>query len=145
MKEPFNDKINETGDGILEVEGLRRGKYDTQAVKYDRLISNSLYNRIMWGNSPGDYAGFCKTGLESNKGGIIADLGCGTLGFTHKVYARYSNKNTQLSQAKYYADILLCFFVYCFSVPCCQAVVHKVCTYCPSRLARLRRVSYKKG
>jgi len=29
---------------------------------------------------------FCKKGLES-KNGVIADIGCGTLGFTHKMYA----------------------------------------------------------
>jgi ubiquinone/menaquinone biosynthesis C-methylase UbiE len=46
----------------------------------------------MWGNSPQNYADFCKKGLK-NADGIITDIGCGTLSFTHKVYAENIDKN----------------------------------------------------
>jgi len=92
----FNDKIVLSRDNIFEVEGLPHGTYDAQAVQYDKLISNGLYNRLMWGNSPKNYADFCRQGINSNKGGAITDIGCGTLGFTYKVYADNTNKELYL-------------------------------------------------
>ncbi len=77
----------------MEVEGLPSGHYDGQAEKYDKLISNPLYNRIMWGNSPGDYADFAEGSLSECKDGVIADIGCGTLSFTAKVYAGYNGSS----------------------------------------------------
>jgi len=91
-KELFTDEIIEIENRIYEVKGLQKGEYDSQAVQYDKLISNGLYNKIMWGNSPKDYADFCKKGLE-NKDGIITDIGCGTLGFTHRIYAENNVEN----------------------------------------------------
>jgi len=91
-KELFTDKILKIENHIYEVKGLQKGEYDSQAVQYDKLISNGLYNKIMWGNSPKDYTDFCKKGLE-NKNGIITDIGCGTLGFTYKIYAENNTKN----------------------------------------------------
>ena len=91
-RELFIDEIIEIENPIYEVKGLQKGEYDSQAVQYDKLISNGLYNKIMWGNSPKDYADFCKKGLE-NKNGIITDIGCGTLGFTYKVYAENKIEN----------------------------------------------------
>ncbi|MCB9325638.1 MAG: methyltransferase domain-containing protein [Lewinellaceae bacterium] len=41
----------------------------------------------MWGNSPQDYSNFCKKGIKHSSNGIIVDIGCGTLGFTSKIYA----------------------------------------------------------
>ena len=92
-KELFYKEIIEIEDSIYEPKGLRKGDYDAQAIQYDKLISNSLYNKIMWGNSPKRYADFCKKGLKNNNG-IITDIGCGTLAFTHKVYAE--NKISKL-------------------------------------------------
>jgi ubiquinone/menaquinone biosynthesis C-methylase UbiE len=100
-KKLFNTKITELEDNIFEAEGLREGEYDDQAVQYDRLISNDLYNRIMWGNATKTYADFCKMGLKNNNEGIIADIGCGTLSFTHKVYAEYSKKDIVLCDLSY--------------------------------------------
>lgn len=91
-KNLFKNNIIEINDKILEVEGLPKGEYDTQAVMYDKLINNSLYNLIMWGNSPQNYTDFCCQGLQNNNGGIVADIGCGTLSFTHKAYAKYHKK-----------------------------------------------------
>jgi len=89
-QEIFRYKISETNGLIPEVEGLARGDYDAQAVQYDKLISNGLYNRLMWGNSPKNYTDFCRQALKSSKEGIIADIGCGTLSFTYKAYAEFT-------------------------------------------------------
>ncbi len=91
-RELFVEEIIKIENCIYEPKGLQKGEYDFQAVKYDKLISNGFYNKIMWGNSPKDYANFCKKGLE-NKNGIILDIGCGTLGFTYKVYAENKIRN----------------------------------------------------
>lgn len=56
----FKNTITEIEDNFFEVEGLEKGEYDVQAIQYNRLISNSLYNRLMWGNMPKDYSDFCK-------------------------------------------------------------------------------------
>ena len=100
-KEMFKDNIIEIEDNFFEVEGLEKGEYDVQAIQYDRLISNSLYNRLMWGNVPKDYSNFCKKGLQYSKDGIIADIGCGTLSFTHKEYAEYNSKDIFLCDLSY--------------------------------------------
>jgi ubiquinone/menaquinone biosynthesis C-methylase UbiE len=87
-KNLFKNNIIELKDGLFEVQGLANGEYDKQAVKYDNIVSNGLYNRLMWGNSPKDYSNFCNTALKENVNGIIADIGCGTLSFTSEVYAK---------------------------------------------------------
>ncbi len=91
-KDLFKDNILEVEESIFEVERLPQGEYDGHAVQYDKLVSNSLYNRIMWGNTPQNYRNFCIQGLKRNNGGIIADIGCGTLSFTYKAYAEYNKK-----------------------------------------------------
>jgi len=90
--ELFSYRILEDNENIYEVENLPEGAYDPQAATYDRLISNGLYNRIMWGNSPEDYAAFCREGLQRSGDGPIADIGCGTLSFTSGAYAGHSGK-----------------------------------------------------
>ena len=90
-KTVFKDEII-IDDCNYGAKGFGRGEYDSQAILYDKLISNGLYNKIMWGNSPKEYAAFCKKGLKGANG-IIADIGCGTLGFTVKVYAENKTKN----------------------------------------------------
>ena len=92
----FKNKIVLGRDGIFEVEGLPRGDYDAQAVQYDKLISNGFYNRLMWGNTPENYTAFCRQGIAENTGGIIADIGCGTLSFTYEVYAENTTKEIYL-------------------------------------------------
>ncbi len=92
-KKLFKANIIEIEDNFFEVEGLEKGEYDVQAIQYDRLISNSLYNRLMWGNMPKDYSDFCKKGLQNSNDGIIADIGCGTLSFTYKEYTEYNRKD----------------------------------------------------
>lgn len=97
----FINRITELEDGILEVEGLPNGIYDEQAVKYDKLISNGLYNRLMWGNSPKDYSAFCKQAMDREVGGITADIGCGTLSFTAEVYAKNHKHDMFLCDLSY--------------------------------------------
>ncbi len=100
-QELFKDNITEIEENILEVEGLHKGEYDAQAVQYDKLISNSLYNKIMWGNVPKDYSDFCKKGLKSNNKGTIADIGCGTLSFTYQAYAKHFKKDLYMCDLSY--------------------------------------------
>jgi len=100
-KEIFKNKIVEIENNICEVEGLPKGEYDAQAVKYDKLVSNSLYNLMMWGNSPQNYTDFCKQGLQNSTGGVVADIGCGTLSFTHREYAEYKGNDLFLCDLSY--------------------------------------------
>ncbi|MEZ4908740.1 MAG: class I SAM-dependent methyltransferase [Saprospiraceae bacterium] len=92
----FRKNIVQIDDNIWEVEGLQKGEYDTQAVQYDNIISNGIYNRIMWGNSPKDYSNFCQKGLVQSANGIIADIGCGTLSFTYREYSEFSGDDLYL-------------------------------------------------
>jgi len=89
----FRYKIQQLSDDIWEVADLPRGNYDGQAVQYDKLISSTVYNRLMWGNSPEDYAAFCRQGLAEDRQGIIADIGCGTLSFSAREYALNRPRN----------------------------------------------------
>jgi len=91
-KNLFNKKLIRLEDNFYEVEGLKGGMYDQQAVKYDKLISNPLYNKIMWGNSPGNYTRFLTDSIANCDEGIIADIGCGTLNFTSEVYRKHNLK-----------------------------------------------------
>lgn len=97
----FKDKLNIVEPTIFEVEGLEKGYYDAQAVQYDKLISNFLYNKIMWGNTPEDYLNFCRKALQNITEGSIADIGCGTLGFTHQAYSEHHAKELYLCDLSY--------------------------------------------
>jgi len=92
----FQKEIQQQDDHIFEVAGLIPGNYDGQAVQYDKLISSNFYNRIMWGNRTQDYANFCKQAIDTDPKGVIADIGCGTLSFSAKVYAEYQNTELYL-------------------------------------------------
>jgi ubiquinone/menaquinone biosynthesis C-methylase UbiE len=64
--------------------------YDSKANIYDAIIGNSFYNRLFWGNPPDNYRAFCRTAVNSDNNGAILDVGCGSLVFTHKVYAAFT-------------------------------------------------------
>ncbi len=66
--------------------------YDSKVKFYDALIGNPVYNRLIWGNWPSNYRDFCLTALNSAEQGPVLDVGCGSLVFTHKVYARYGDR-----------------------------------------------------
>ena len=93
----LKDKLIKNKDGFWEVEGLPEGDYDGQASKYDKLVGSILYNKIMWGNSPMDYAKFALKNLNDSDPGRIVDVGCGSLIFTHQVYSDYKKQNLILS------------------------------------------------
>lgn len=97
----FKDEITQIEDLFWEVNGLSKGEYDAQAINYDRFVSNKLYNKIMWGNTPRDYTDFCKKALRDSSDGVIADIGCGTLSFTYKAYTQYNKRDLFLCDLSY--------------------------------------------
>lgn len=61
--------------------------YDGKAAIYDLVIARPLYNRLVWGADVRDYAAFAQQALDASSDGWLADVGCGSLVFTHDVYA----------------------------------------------------------
>lgn len=55
----------------------------------------------MWGNSPKDYTDFCRKSINESDAGIIADIGCGTLSFTSKVYDEIHKQDLYLCDLSY--------------------------------------------
>ncbi|MDH5397437.1 MAG: class I SAM-dependent methyltransferase [Cyclobacteriaceae bacterium] len=86
----------ERADDIYSVKNLVPGVYDRKAILYDKLIKNPLYNRIMWGNKPGNYTRFARESIMSTDKGTVIDVGCGTLGFTGDVYRDYNRRKLVL-------------------------------------------------
>ncbi len=84
-------------DGILEVQGLPRGRYDLFFRLYDLLVSNQLYNKIAWGNRKENYTAFAQRALQSDKEGYFLDVPCGPATFTHRLYAQNQNRLVILS------------------------------------------------
>jgi ubiquinone/menaquinone biosynthesis C-methylase UbiE len=74
--------------------GVLPGSYDSIGAStiYDLVACNRFYNWLMWGYSVKDYAAFCEDSLSSFSEGWVLDLACGSLAFTAKVYARFSNR-----------------------------------------------------
>ena len=79
--------LRETTTGLPSAlsEDEQAAHYDRRAAMYDRLIGSTLYNRIIWGASPRDYAAFAAEALASDDGPVL-EVGCGTAVFTHSVY-----------------------------------------------------------
>lgn len=61
-------------------------RYDKRAVVYDLVVSTRLYNFLMWGSSPRDYAAFVRQALNSSSDGKFLDAGCGSLLFSGRAY-----------------------------------------------------------
>jgi len=72
--------------------GEHTGSYDRVASFYDLVMGNRYYNRLMWGYRVEDFASFCHHSLASSTDGWILDAGCGSLVFTAKTYAGYSER-----------------------------------------------------
>lgn len=66
-------------------DGSSRIVYDKHAALYDRLIGNTLYNRIAWGTSPESYARFAQIAARSGDG-VLLDAGCGSLVSTAEMH-----------------------------------------------------------
>jgi ubiquinone/menaquinone biosynthesis C-methylase UbiE len=74
--------VNETGS-----------EYDTRfGYIYDWVACNPIYNHLIWGYSVKIFARIAHDALRSSTQGRILDLGCGSLAFTAKTYAQYSER-----------------------------------------------------
>jgi ubiquinone/menaquinone biosynthesis C-methylase UbiE len=74
--------------------GVSPGSYDRIGAStiYDVVACNRFYNWLMWGYSVTDYATLCEHSLSSSSEGWVLDLACGSLAFTAKTYAHFSNR-----------------------------------------------------
>ena len=74
--------------------GVSPGSYDSIGASaiYDLVACNRFYNWLLWGYSVTDYAALCEDSLCSFSEGWVLDLACGSLAFTAKTYARFSNR-----------------------------------------------------
>ncbi len=77
----------DVGTNVLSaVEADTSGSiYDRHARTYDRLISNRLYNRLVWRASPTSYTAFAAAAVADSDGPML-DVGCGTAVFTAECY-----------------------------------------------------------
>lgn len=97
MESFFKEDIRfEVIDEILSVEGLPSGDYDTKAKFYDKVMSNYIYNKIMWGNAPQNYTDFAQKSIYGKNSGAVVDVGCGSLSFTKDIYGNYTERKLLL-------------------------------------------------
>ena len=61
-------------------------QYDKKAAIYDFVVGSSLYNRVMWGDSPNNYIAFACRAINSHPNGWLIDAGCGSMLFTTAAY-----------------------------------------------------------
>lgn len=66
--------------------------YDQAVGFYDRVIGNSIYNRILWGYSISEFTDFIGAALGSAQSGRLLDAGCGSLVFTAEPYSAYRDR-----------------------------------------------------
>lgn len=64
--------------------------YDAKAAIYDLVVARRLYNRILWGANRDDYSAFERLAVDAPRRGWMLGAGCGSLVFTHRIYARYA-------------------------------------------------------
>jgi ubiquinone/menaquinone biosynthesis C-methylase UbiE len=87
--------------GIYSVfpEDLRvSSDYDAKAWFYDRVIGNTLYNKVLWGNSLHDYANFATMAANSSTD-LMLDAGCGSLVFTKAVHQQARRQTILLDRS----------------------------------------------
>ena len=60
--------------------------YDKKAAIYDFVVGSSLYNRLMWGDSPDNYRAFARQAINSHPNGWLMEAGCGSMLFTAEAY-----------------------------------------------------------
>jgi len=56
--------------------------YDRRAALYDAVVGRSLYHRIFWGTSTGDYRRIAREAIDAARDGTFAEAACGSLLFT---------------------------------------------------------------
>lgn len=82
---------------IYAVNGLKSGGYDKRALFYDKVMRYPLYNLLMWGNHPDNYTIYAKNSIDQCGQGLVLDVGCGSLSFTHTVYNNFTRRDLVLS------------------------------------------------
>lgn len=60
--------------------------YDRRAGLYDAVVGSSLYLKVFWGTSPRSNTDFARQALASAGIGRFAEIGCGSLLFTSRIY-----------------------------------------------------------
>src|SRR5664280_2767341 len=80
-------ELRRSANGVLSALSSHEGgsRYDGRAALYDRLVSNSFYNRRVWRSSVASYATFAAAAVASGDGPML-DVGCGTAVFTADAY-----------------------------------------------------------
>lgn len=89
-------------EGIYTVlpEGARAAHpYDRRAGVYDALVATRLYNRVMWGASPEDYAAFARRAVDAHTEGWMLDAACGSMLFTARAYAETGRRVVAFDQS----------------------------------------------
>jgi len=83
-----NRAVRLVADGIYSTlpDPSTKCHYDRRATGYDLVVSTRLYNSVMWGSSPFDYAFFARQAVNSCPDGRLLDAACGSLLFTAAVY-----------------------------------------------------------
>jgi len=98
MQELLKENIKTVfSDNILSVHGLNNGDYDKKALFYDKIMSNTLYNLLAWGNHPKNYSKFAEQSYLSSNEGYVVDIGCGSLCFTSQIYNKYLDRSLILT------------------------------------------------
>jgi SAM-dependent methyltransferase len=69
------------------------------AALYDRVVGTRIYNRLVWGDSPANYAEFAKNALREASDSWLLDAGGGSLLFTADAYAKSARPILVLDQS----------------------------------------------
>ena len=88
----FPDSFKKIDSDIYSVlENYTGSAYNKKAMMYEKLVSNRIYNKIIWGASPEDYKEFANKAINTSNG-LIPDAGCGGLIQTSDIYLRTKNQ-----------------------------------------------------
>lgn len=68
------------------LEHMGGATYDRKAKGYEWMVSTSLFNKIIWATTPGDYTRFAREAVLHSKGPLL-DIGCGGLSKTYMLYS----------------------------------------------------------
>jgi SAM-dependent methyltransferase len=66
--------------------------YDRRAVIYDRVVGTRVYNRVMWGTSPGDMAELARRAVLERQDAWLIDAAGGSLLFSADLYLEHRSR-----------------------------------------------------
>jgi SAM-dependent methyltransferase len=94
-------RVRAVEDGIYSVlpEGAPEHAYDRRAAVYDAVVGTRLYNRVMWGASPLDYAAFARRAVASHASDWMLDAPCGSMLFSARAYLESRRPIVALDQS----------------------------------------------